>query len=93
VPEIKCLEVIKDVRSDGTIKIYPLAYLVVVDREEGYYEEKTRVEIDLENDTDEKVAEKIKEALKWAPVSRKRLERAKEIANKFNIPLEVVEDC
>ncbi|MEM1726587.1 MAG: hypothetical protein QXH85_05665 [Candidatus Bathyarchaeia archaeon] len=90
---VRKLKVIKDERSDGTIKIYPLAYLVVVDEEQRYFKESMYIEVDLEVDTIDSVIEKIKKAEDWVSVSRRRLERAKEIAEKLDIPLEVEEDC
>ncbi|MEL9929589.1 MAG: hypothetical protein QXF50_01660 [Sulfolobales archaeon] len=67
------------------------ADLVAVDEEEGKFRVEKMFRIDLDKDSDERVQEIVKEAEAWISNSRKRYERALEIAEKLGITVRVKE--
>ncbi|MEM1750742.1 MAG: hypothetical protein QW088_07490 [Desulfurococcaceae archaeon] len=86
--KIKCVQVERRIYEDDDIAILPHAYIVAVDEGE-HFKVTQRFEIDLDEVTDEKLNEVVRQALSWTSNSRTRLERAKQIAEKLRVPLEI----
>jgi len=86
--KIKCVQIEKRVDKDDDVTISPYGYVVAIDEGE-HFKVTRRFEIDLDQATDEQVDEVVKQALEWTSNSRRRLERAKEIAQKLNVTLEI----
>ena len=88
VVEIRVYRSATDEEPDETI-IVRRADLVAIDDEGEKFKVYRKFPIDLDNDPDEKIQEIIREAEAWISQSRKRYERALEIANRLGIPLKV----
>lgn len=85
VGKLEKLLVEKEVRRDG-VTISWRAWLLVSDESEDFREIK-KFGINLDGSIEEIMKVK-KEAEEWVSVSRRRLERAKEVAKLLNVPLE-----
>ncbi|MEM0061358.1 MAG: hypothetical protein QW726_05455 [Fervidicoccaceae archaeon] len=88
--KIKELRIARMNTEEGEVISWKLK-LVAVDEEGGKFREEKAFVIDLDDDTDEKVQEIVREAEAWISQSRKRYMRALEIANKLGIPLKLEE--
>ena len=86
--KIKCVQVERRIDEEDDIVIPPYAYLIVVDEGE-HFKVTQRFNIDLDSITDEQLDEIVKQALEWVSNSRRRIEKAKEIALKLGVPLEI----
>jgi len=86
--KIKCVQVERRIDGDEDIAITPYGYIVAVDEGEHFKVTK-RFEIDLDQATDEQVDEVVRQALEWTSKTRHRIERAKQIASKLGVPLEI----
>ncbi|MEM2158207.1 MAG: hypothetical protein QXO72_04245 [Sulfolobales archaeon] len=72
----------------GEVDISADARIIAVDEEQDQFKEYYEYYIDLDKITDDEFERLLNEIQNCKSLSRKRLERARELSRKYNIPLE-----